>query len=288
MGKTPEKEKREMQKKYRSLQNDLQSMGSVLVAFSGGVDSTFLLKVASDILGDRVIAVTAKSPSYPERELKQAVEIARYLKVKHMIIESMEMENPDYLRNDSQRCYFCKSSLLNEMKKIALEKNYNFVLDGQNYDDISDFRPGMKASDEAGIKSPLKKALLTKNEIRKLSEELVLPGWDRPSFACLASRIPYGTPVTMDLLRRIDYLENYLISMGFIQVRVRHHDKIARIETGEEEMERFNYKGFRMQVISEFKKQGYLYVALDLEGYKTGSMNKALENIQAGSKKLPS
>jgi pyridinium-3,5-biscarboxylic acid mononucleotide sulfurtransferase len=263
--------------KYNRLKADLLSMGSVLIAFSGGVDSSFLLKVASDELKDRVIAVTARSLSFPEREIKKAVEMAKHLKVKHLIIESNEMKNPDYLKNDTQRCYFCKSELLKEMKKIAREKKYNFVLDGQNYDDISDFRPGMKAAIDSGTKSPLKEALLTKSEIRQLSEELGLPGWDRPSFACLASRIPYGTPISRDLIKKIDFLENLLINMGFSQVRVRHHDKIARIEVGEEEMQRLNNKEIRMHIIDEFKNQGYLYITLDLEGYKTGSMNKVLK-----------
>jgi len=266
----------DMEEKFDSLKADLLSMGSVLVAFSGGVDSTFLLKVASDVLGDKVIAVTAKSLSFPEREIKKATEIAQLLKVKHFIIESSEMQNPKYLRNDTQRCYFCKIELLNYMKKIAKEKSYNFVLDGQNYDDISDFRPGMKAAIESGTKSPLKKALLTKDEIRKLSEKLGLPGWDRPSFACLASRIPYGTPINKELLKKIDFLESMLMDIGFSQVRVRHYDTTARIEVGEDEMQKLNSKDIRMQVIKNFKEKGYLYVTLDLEGYKTGSMNKIL------------
>ena len=278
MKKTEKTENLNTEEKYNILRADLKSMGSVIVAFSGGVDSTFLLKVASDELGDKVIAVTAKSLSFPEREIKQAVEIAKYLKVKHLIIESNEMQNPDYLRNDTQRCYFCKMELFGDIKKIAKENNYNFVLDGQNYDDISDFRPGMKAAFESGTKSPLKKALLTKNEIRKLSERLGLPGWERPSFACLASRIPYGTSINKELLEKIDFLENMLMEIGFSQVRVRHHDKTARIEVGEEEMNMFCNKEIRMQVINEFKNKGYLYITLDLEGYKTGSMNKVLNS----------
>jgi pyridinium-3,5-biscarboxylic acid mononucleotide sulfurtransferase len=276
MEKTLEIKNYDTEEKYKRLKADLKSMGSVLVAFSGGVDSTFLLKVASDELKDRVIAVTAKSLSFPEREIKKAVEIAQYLKVRHLIIESYEMENPEYLKNDTQRCYFCKIELLNDMKKIAKEKKYNFVLDGQNYDDISDFRPGMKAAIESGTKSPLKQALLTKSEIRQLSEKLGLPGWNRPSFACLASRIPYRTPISRGLIKKIGFLENMLLDIGFAQVRVRHHDTMARIEVGEEEMQKFTNEEIRMQVINEFKKQGYLYVTIDLEGYKTGSMNKVI------------
>lgn len=262
--------------KFDELKEILKSMGSALVAFSGGVDSSFLLKAAADVLKEKVLAVTAKSPTFPEREIKKAIEIAGILNVRHLIIESSELKNPLYLRNDSNRCYFCKTELFEDLKKIALSEKINFILDGQNYDDIGDYRPGMKAASEIGVRSPLKESYMTKNDIRKLSEKLGLPNWDRPSFACLSSRIPYGTSISKELLEKIDFLENLLLDLGFTQVRVRSHDKIARIEILEEEMQKFNNKDIRMQIISEFKKLGYLYVTLDLEGYKTGSMNKVL------------
>lgn len=262
--------------KFDELKEILKSMGSALVAFSGGVDSSFLLKAAADVLKEKVLAVTAKSPTFPEREIKKAIEIAGILNVRHLIIESSELKNPLYLRNDSNRCYFCKTELFEDLKKIALSEGINFILDGQNYDDIGDYRPGMKAASEIGVRSPLKESYMTKNDIRKLSEKLGLPNWDRPSFACLSSRIPYGTSISKELLEKIDFLENLLLDLGFTQVRVRSHDKIARIEILEEEMQKFNNKDIRMQIISEFKKLGYLYVTLDLEGYKTGSMNKVL------------
>lgn len=262
--------------KFDELKEILKSMGSALVAFSGGVDSSFLLKAATDVLKEKVLAVTAKSPTFPEREIKKAIEIAGILNVRHLIIESSELKNPLYLRNDSSRCYYCKTELFEDLKKIALSEGINFVLDGQNYDDIGDYRPGMKAAAEIGVRSPLKESYMTKNDIRKLSKKLGLPNWDRPSFACLSSRIPYGTSISKELLEKIDFLENLLLDLGFTQVRVRNHDKIARIEILEEEMQKFNNKDIRMQIISEFKKLGYLYVTLDLEGYKTGSMNKVL------------
>ncbi|MCE5329238.1 ATP-dependent sacrificial sulfur transferase LarE [bacterium] len=263
--------------KFNKLKEILKSMGSVLIAFSGGVDSSFLLKTADDVLKEKVLAVTAKSSTFPEREIKKAIEIAQILKVRHLVIESNEMKNPDYLKNDLNRCYYCKTELFEDLKKIALNEGLNFVLDGQNYDDIGDYRPGMRAAAEIGVRSPLKESCLTKNDIRRLSKKLGLPNWDSPSLACLSSRIPYGTEIDKGLLARIDFLENFLLDLGFTQVRVRHHDKIARIEIPEEEMNKFNARDIRMRIINEFKNQGYLYITLDLEGYKTGSMNKVLK-----------
>jgi len=270
------KENKAVEGKFNKLKEILKSMGSVLVAFSGGVDSSFLLKVAADVLDGKVLAVTAKSLSFPEREIKNAIEMAQILKVRHLVIESNELKNPAYLKNDLNRCYYCKIELFEDLKKIASDEGINFILDGQNYDDVGDYRPGMRAAAEAGVRSPLKESFFTKDDIRKLSKKLGLPGWDSPSFACLSSRIPYGTSIDGELLAKIDFLENFLLNLGFTQVRVRHHDKTARIEITEEEMNKFNIRDIRMQVINEFKNQGYLYVTLDLEGYKTGSMNKVL------------
>lgn len=266
-----------LENKFKNLKEIIKSMDSILVAFSGGVDSTLLLKVAVDVLkNENVLAVTAKSATFPQREIRKAVEIAGSLKAKHMIMESSELDNPSYINNDTQRCYFCKTELFEDLKKIAEREGIRFVADGQNYDDISDFRPGMKAALEKGVRSPLKESFLTKAEIRKLSKRLGLPNWSSPSFACLSSRISYGTQIRKELLERIDFLENLLLDLGFSQVRVRHHNSTARIEVLEQEMNKFNDPDIRMQIITKFKEQGYLYVTLDLEGYKTGSMNKIL------------
>ncbi len=263
--------------RLNSLKNELNAMGSVAVAFSGGVDSTFLLKVAAEVLGDKVLAVTLKSPSFPKREIDAAVSIAGKFNVKHLIIESREFENPDFIKNDSLRCYYCKKEVFGKIIDEARNQGMAFVLDGQNYDDISDYRPGAKAASELGVISPLKKNSLTKDEIRQLSRERGIPGWDRPSFACLASRIPYGTRISKSLLEKIGSLEDFLINKGFAQVRVRHHGEIARIEIKKEDFSILFGKSLMPGIIDEFKKAGYLYVTLDLEGYRTGSMNMALK-----------
>ncbi len=264
--------------RFDSLKNELKAMGSAAVAFSGGVDSTFLLKVAVEVLGDNVLAVTLKSPSFPKREIDAAVSIANRFKVKHLIIESGEFENPDFIKNDSLRCYYCKKEEFGKIITEAHNNGVDFVIDGQNYDDISDYRPGEKAARELGVISPLKNNSLTKDEIRRLSKEMDIPGWDRPSFACLASRIPYGTKISKSLLEKIGNLEEFLISKGFAQVRVRHHGEIVRIELKKEDFSILFGKSLMPGIIDEFKKAGYLYVTLDLEGYRTGSMNKLLEN----------
>jgi pyridinium-3,5-biscarboxylic acid mononucleotide sulfurtransferase len=264
--------------RFDSLKNELKEMGSVAVAFSGGVDSTFLLKVASEVLGNKLLAVTLKSPSFPKRETDKAVSIARQLRVKHLIIESKEFDNPDFIKNDSLRCYYCKNEEFGKIINEANNHGITSIVDGQNYDDISDYRPGAKAALELGIVSPLKDNCLTKNEIRLLSKELGIDGWDRPSFACLASRVPYGTQINKSLLERISRLEEFLINEGFLQVRVRHHGEIARIEIEKKDFPILFGKSLMPGIIRKFKKAGYLYVTLDLEGYRTGSMNELLEN----------
>jgi uncharacterized protein len=270
-------ESEELSARIDSVKNELRVMGSVAVAFSGGVDSTFLLKVASEVLGDRVIAITLKSPSFPKRETDTAVDIARQFNVRHLIIESREFENPDFIKNDILRCYYCKNEEFGKIINEAHNQGMAFVIDGQNFDDISDYRPGAKAASELGVISPLKNNCLTKDEIRKLSKEIGIEGWDRPSFACLASRIPYGTQISESLLEKIGRLEDFLINEGFTQVRVRHHGEIARIEIEKEDFPILFGKSLMPGLIDEFKKAGYLYVTLDLEGYRTGSMNISLQ-----------
>jgi len=270
--------KKSVYKKFASLKSDLEKMGSAVVAFSGGVDSTFLLKTASEVLGDNVIAVTLRSPSFPQRELNRAIDMAKIFKVKHLIVKGNELENPDFIKNDRLRCYFCKKEEFSKIISIAENNNLAFTIDGQNFDDLQDYRPGADAANELGVISPLRNNGLSKKEIRFLSKEMGIPDWDRPSFACLASRIPYGTKISKNLLKKIDYLENYLINEGFRQVRVRHHREIARIEIPKEDFPILFEEELIQKIISKFKKCGYLYVTIDLEGYSSGSMNKLLRN----------
>ncbi|MFQ6092983.1 MAG: ATP-dependent sacrificial sulfur transferase LarE [bacterium] len=265
-----------VEEKLQRLEATLEKMGSLLVAFSGGVDSTFLLKVAYDCLGDNVIAVTANSDTYSSQELVEAKGFAEALGVRHMIIDSEELHIQGFRENTPQRCYYCKQELFSRLKGIARRENVAWVADGTNSDDTGDYRPGMKAAAELGVRSPLKEAGLTKEEIRRLSKKMGLPTWDKPPLACLASRFPYGTEITREELRRVGEAEKLLRNRGIRTVRVRHHGHIARIEVGVKEMARFFEPDFRTEVIEELKRLGYLYVALDLEGYRSGSMNEVL------------
>ncbi|SHM43470.1 uncharacterized protein SAMN05660826_01012 [Caldanaerovirga acetigignens] len=264
--------------KLEKLKDMIKNLGRVIVAFSGGVDSTFLLKVCLDVLGkENVLAVTARSSTYPARELEEAKELAKSFGANHEIIVSEELEVPGFSENPPERCYYCKKELFGQLVKIASERGFNFVLDGSNADDAGDFRPGMKAKDELGVKSPLKEAGLTKAEIRTLSQKMGLPTWNKPSFACLASRFPYGERITEEKLNRVGRAEDLLSELGFVQYRVRSHGDLARIEVSSEEIERFFEKSLREKVVAEFKKLGFVYVSLDLTGYRTGSMNEGLK-----------
>ena len=266
-----------MERKLKKLEEILTAMESVLVAYSGGVDSTFLLKVARDVLGDEVLAITAKSSVYPSEEIEQADTLARSLKVRHRIIETQEMANLKFVSNPKDRCYWCKKELFATLISIARKNNLKYVLDGTNFDDLGDFRPGMKAAGEFGIRSPLKETMLTKEDIRSLSKRMGLPTWDKPSFACLASRFPYGMKITSGNLIKVAKAERFLKKSGITQVRVRHHDNIARIEVLEEDIPKLLEEKLRRETLSYFKKLGYSYVAVDLEGYRTGSMNEVLK-----------
>ncbi len=266
-----------MEKKCKQLKKNIKKYGKLVIAYSGGVDSTFLLKMAIEVLGkNNVVAVIAKSPTYPESEMVSAVNTARLLGAKYKIIKTNELDNKKFVVNPRDRCYYCKKELFQKLKKIGEQYNITQIAEGSNYDDLKDYRPGRKAVIEFGIKSPLLEAKLRKQEIRALSKQTGLPTWDKPSYACLASRIPYNTIITEEKLKRIDCAENILKKTGFYQVRVREHNDLARIEVEPKEIYKLINPNIKRKIINSFLKLGYLYITLDLEGYKTGSMNKQI------------
>ena len=268
----------ELGAKSKKLKEIFQSMGKVLVAYSGGVDSTLLLRVARDTLGNlNILAVTALSPLYPERELNEAKKISWFLGVEHLLIDSNELEIEGFSKNPPNRCYYCKKELFEKLVKLARDREIPWVVEGSTLDDEKDHRPGRKAIQELGIRSPLQEASFTKIEIRELSKKLNLPTWDKPSFACLASRFPYGEDITQEGLRMVDEAEDFLFGLGFKQVRVRHYHDLARIELFQEEMGRLMEKSLRDKVVSHLKRIGYRYITLDLQGFRSGSMNEVLE-----------
>jgi uncharacterized protein len=265
-----------IQNKFHDLKAILKDMQKVLVAFSGGVDSTLLVKVAHDVLGNHVLAVIAKSETYPQTEIQEAIKLAQQMGVRYMVIESCEMEDPNFVSNSPERCYFCKMELFSKLQEIASNEGIPYILDGANLEDADDYRPGFKAANELGIRSPLKEAQLIKNEIRTLSRCLGLPTWDKPSLACLSSRFPYYTTINSKALNQVAQAEDFLRSLGFSQIRVRHHDHMARIEVLPEEISRLTAPDIREQIIKSFKDIGYTYVTLDMAGYRTGSLNETL------------
>lgn len=260
--------------KLEKLKEILNSLESVVIAFSGGVDSTLLSKVAYDVLGDRSLAVTAKSETYTKSELDDAIKLAKKIGIKHEIIETSELSIPEFSSNPVDRCYYCKKELLLKLKEIAKSKGFKYVIDGANADDIGDYRPGMRAVAELEVRSPLKEAQLTKADIRELSKHYDLPTWDKPPAACLASRFPYGTEITAERLNIVGEAEAFIKSFGVSQLRVRYHDQIARIEVSDRDMEKLLKN--RELIVRKLKDLGFNYVTMDLQGYRTGSMNEVL------------
>jgi pyridinium-3,5-biscarboxylic acid mononucleotide sulfurtransferase len=254
----------------------LRDLESVIVAFSGGVDSAYLAVAATSTLGDRVLCVTADSPSYPTRHRELALEIAAGFSLRHEFLETAEMERPEYVANPTNRCYYCKQELFGRLSALARERGFAAVVDGNNADDRGDYRPGRQAAGEFGVRSPLDEAGLTKADVRELSRRRGLPTWDQPASACLSSRIPYNSTVTVEKLRMIEQAEDVLQSLGFRQCRVRHHGEVARIEVPPDELQRIVDAGVRSALVRDLKTIGYRYISVDLEGYRTGSLNEML------------
>jgi uncharacterized protein len=264
-----------MNDKERALRDHLTSLSSVIVAYSGGVDSAYLALIANETLGERALAVTADSASYPERHRQMAHDIAERFGIRHRVIRTDEMARPEYRANPTNRCYFCKHELYTHLSRIAADRDA-VIVDGNNADDRGDYRPGRQAAREFGVVSPLDAADLSKGEIRELSREAGLPTWDEPASACLSSRIPYHSDVTDEKLRMIERGEQALRALGFRVCRVRHHDDLARVEIGRDELARAHDPAMAAQIVAQLKAVGYRYVALDLQGYRTGSLNEGL------------
>ncbi len=267
----------ETAEKYTRVQELLREMGQVVIGYSGGVDSTLVLKIAHDVLGSNAVAVTGDSEAFPQGEVDAALGVAGEMGVSVVRVRTHELANPNFAINTPNRCYHCKTELFSELQKVAQERNIRWIADGSHAEDgrPGDHRPGLKAAEERGVRSPLREAGMTKNEVRELALYLGISNWDKPSFACLSSRFPYGTHITAELLAQLDGCEKYLKELGFRQFRVRHHDTVARIEVELSDFPRVLEQ--REAIFARFKELGYTYVTLDLEGYRSGKMNDTLQ-----------
>lgn len=271
----------ETQAKYAKLQAILREMGSVVIGYSGGVDSTLLLRVAADTIGPKALAVIGRSETYPTKEFEEAVALAEGMHARYIVIRTEETDEIKFRENPVNRCYYCKTELFGKLGGIAEQENIPWIADGTITDDLGDFRPGMKAHDEKNVRSPLLEAGMNKAEVREISQELGLSTWDKQSFACLSSRFPYGTGITKENLTRVDAAETFLREHGFRSFRVRFHDtSTARIEVGPLELPRLVAEPLRSELVKHLKSLGFIYVTLDLQGYRTGAMNEVLKTIQ--------
>ena len=268
-----------LQEKYQQLQAIFKEMDRTLIAYSGGVDSALIAKVAQDVLGDRVLAITAISPSLLPEELVEAEEQATSMGISHEIVETQEMENLNYTSNPINRCYFCKSELHDTLKPLAIERGYPYVVDGVNADDLRDYRPGIQAAKERGVRSPLAEVGFSKLEVRELSKQLGLSWWDKPAQPCLSSRFPYGEEITLEKLQRVGRAEVYLRKLGYRNLRVRSEGQTARIELPPEKIQEFVINTDLSQVVKAFQNYGFSYVTLDLEGYRSGKLNQVLGSL---------